>query len=101
MNAEGEMSLPLLVSKIIDIATAHANSLGIGEIPRWRHEPWMGALAYHTGDGEGYPRVDSTYTLTTWVESWTRHFSERIIMIADENGEPLWFLPHGLDGARL
>lgn len=30
VNAEGEMSLPLLVSKIIDIATAHANSLGIG-----------------------------------------------------------------------
>ena len=40
---------------------------------------------------EGYPRVDSTYTLTTWVESWTRHFSERIIMIADENGNPYGF----------
>jgi len=30
VNAEGEMSLPILASKIIDIATAHANSLGIG-----------------------------------------------------------------------
>ena len=29
-NAEQEISLPLLTSKIIDIATAHANSLGIG-----------------------------------------------------------------------
>lgn len=29
-NAEQEISLALLTSKIIDIATAHANSLGIG-----------------------------------------------------------------------
>ena len=29
-NAQAEMSLPVLTSKIIDIATAHAKSLGIG-----------------------------------------------------------------------
>ena len=29
-NAEQELSLPVLATKIIDIATAHANSLGIG-----------------------------------------------------------------------
>lgn len=29
-NAEQELSLPVLTTKIIDIATAHANSLGIG-----------------------------------------------------------------------
>ena len=29
-NPEQEMSVPVLVSKIIDVATAHANALGIG-----------------------------------------------------------------------
>ncbi len=29
-DASGHLSLPLLTSRIIDIATAHANSLGIG-----------------------------------------------------------------------
>ena len=38
-NAEQEISLPLLTSKIIDIATAHANSLGIGN-------PAMGARGW-------------------------------------------------------
>ncbi len=90
VNAEGEMSLPLLVSKIIDIATAHANSLGIGNPSMAAmNRGWV--LSRITLEMEGYPRVDSTYTLTTWVESWTRHFSERIIMIADENGNPYGF----------
>ena len=79
-----------LVSKIIDIATAHANSLGIGNPSMAAmNRGWV--LSRITLEMEGYPRVDSTYTLTTWVESWTRHFSERIIMIADENGNPYGF----------
>jgi acyl-ACP thioesterase len=85
-NAEGELSLPLLVSKIIDIATAHANALGVGN-------PAMASL--HCGwvlsrvaiEMESYPKVNSNYTLTTWMERFNRHFSERIIMISDTDGK--------------
>lgn len=87
VNAEGEIALPLLIAKIIDISTAHANSLGIGN-------PSMAAL----GRGwvlsrlalemESHPVVNSTYRLTTWIESWNRHFSERIIMVSDADGNP-------------
>ncbi len=30
VNAEGEMALTLLCTKLIDIATVHANALGVG-----------------------------------------------------------------------
>lgn len=87
VNAEGEMALPLLVSKIIDIATAHANSLGIGNPSMAAmHRGWV--LSRLALEMERYPRVNCHYTLTTWVEMWTRHFSERIVMISDEEGRP-------------
>lgn len=87
VNAEGEMALPLLVSKIIDIATAHANSLGIGNPSMAAmHRGWV--LSRLALEMERYPLVNCHYTLTTWVEMWTRHFSERIIMVSDEEGRP-------------
>lgn len=79
-NPEQELSLPLLTAKIIDIATAHANSLGIGN-PAMAdiHAGWV--LSRLTIEMTAYPRVNDTYTLTTWIESWNRRFSERAFMI--------------------
>ncbi|MDE7382250.1 MAG: hypothetical protein K2N03_09030 [Muribaculaceae bacterium] len=84
-NAEKEMSLPLLVSKLIDIATSHANSLGIGN-PDMKKESLGWVLARLTVDMKSYPKVNTRYRITTWVESWNRHFSERAFCISDAEG---------------
>ena len=86
-NAEQEISLALLTSKIIDIATAHANSLGIGN-PSMQALGCGWVLSRLAVEMERYPRVNETYTLSTWIESWNRHFSVRNFRIADSHGEP-------------
>ena len=79
-NPEQELSLTLLTAKIIDIATAHANSLGIGNpVMAHLHAGWV--LSRLTIEMMEYPHVNDTYTLTTWIESWNRHFSERAFML--------------------
>lgn len=80
------MSLPLLVSKLIDIATAHANSLGIGN-PSMSDINAGWVLSRLTIEMQSYPKVDSNYTISTWVESTNRHFSQRAFKIASESGE--------------
>lgn len=89
-NAEQEMSLPLLTSKIIDIATAHANSLGIGNPAMEQFEcGWvLSRIAIRVNR---FPMVNETYTLTTWVESWNRHFSIRNFKISDADGKALGY----------
>lgn len=86
VNAEGRMALPLLTAKIIDIATEHANSLGIGN-PDMRHLGYGWVLSRIAIEISRYPRVNEQYTLSTWIESWNRHFSVRNFMIADADGK--------------
>lgn len=85
-NAEREMSLPLLTSKIIDIATAHANSLGIGN-PSMAARGCGWVLSRIAIEMETYPQVNEYYTITTWIENWNRHFSERCFMITGADGK--------------
>lgn len=85
-NAEQEMSLPLLVSKLIDIATAHANSLGIGN-PMMASFNGGWILSRLTIEMKRYPKVDTSYSISTWVESTNRHFSTRAFKIQDADGE--------------
>lgn len=87
-NAEQELSLPLLTSKIIDIATAHANSLGVGN-PAMADRGCGWVLSRIAIEMERYPRVNETYTLLTWVESWNRHFSVRNFRVEDSAGHAL------------
>ena len=39
-----------------------------------------------------YPRVDEWYTLTTWIEDYNRHFSQRNIEVATSDGEVLGYV---------
>ena len=89
-NAEREISLPLLTSKLIDIATEHANHLEIGNpfMPN-NHTGWV--LSRLTIEMKQYPTVDSRYKISTWIESCNRHFSERAFSIEDEAGNPLGY----------
>ena len=90
VNAEGELSMALLTSKIIDIATAHANSLGIGNPSMASmHCGWvLSRVAIEMMD---YPKVNDTYRLTTWVNAWNKHYSERMIMISAADGRALGY----------
>lgn len=85
-NANGELSLLVLTSKIIDIATSHANSLGIGN-PAMEHLGAGWILARLTIEIKKYPKANSYYRLSTWIESFNRHFSERCFSIETEGGE--------------
>lgn len=89
-NPEQEMSLPELVAKLIDIATLHANHLGIGN-PSMKdiHAGWV--LSRLTIEMQSYPHVNDKYSISTWIESFNRHFSERAFCIMDENGKVLGY----------
>lgn len=89
-NAEGDLSLPLLTSRIIDISTAHANELHIGN-PDMADRGCGWVLSRLALEMFRYPKVNERYRLTTWIESYNRHFSERIIEVSDEQGEPLGY----------
>ncbi|MDE5874826.1 MAG: hypothetical protein K2H15_04190 [Muribaculaceae bacterium] len=85
-NAEQELSLPLMMAKIIDIATAHANELGIGN-PAMADIKAGWVLSRVTIDMNRYPKVNDTYCISTWIESFNRHFSERAFCISSPDGE--------------
>lgn len=84
-NAEHELSLPVLVAKMIDISTHHANELGIGN-PSMAGIGGGWVLTRLAVEMTRYPKVNEDYTLTTWVEGWNRHFSERSYAVADAGG---------------
>lgn len=84
-NAQQELAVHILAEKLIDVATEHANHLGIGnpDMP----EPDMGwVLSRLTLEMMRYPRENTEYTVSTWVEDWNRHFSKRDFSITDSEG---------------
>ncbi|MDE7096064.1 MAG: hypothetical protein K2O47_01060, partial [Muribaculaceae bacterium] len=89
-NAQQEMSLPLLAQKLIDVATEHANILDIGNpsMP----SPDMGwVLSRLTIEMSRYPKENTDYSITTWIEDWNRHFSRRAFSISDADGNTLGY----------
>ncbi len=84
-DAEGRMPLTLLTLRIIEVATEHANSLGIGYAELIKQNiGWV--LSRISIEMERYPRINENYTFTTWIESYNRFFSERNFMILDGEG---------------
>lgn len=90
-NARRELPVTLLISNIIEIATEHANKLGIG-------------FLYTTPKGIGwvltrlslqmsrYPSFNEQYSITTWVESLNRFYSVRDFAISDSKGEIIGYV---------
>ena len=89
-NAEGELSLPLLTAHIIDIATEHANLLGIGN-PNMTEISAGWVLSRISIEMERYPKVNEKYFVETWITNWNRHFSERCFCVYNENNEVLGY----------
>lgn len=90
-NPELEMPLPLLMTRIIEIATLHANSWGVG-YARLIEENQAWVLSRVTIEMTRYPRVNEKYSLTTWIEDYNRHFSQRNMEIKGEDGSTLGYV---------
>lgn len=90
-NAEGEMSIPVLFNKIIEIATTHANSLGIGN-PEMTHLSMGWVLSRVVFEASAYPKVNERFSISTWVESWNRHFSVRNFRLDSADGKALIYV---------
>lgn len=85
-NAEGWMPLTLLVSRLIETATNHANSLGIG-YARLIELDLAWVLSRVSIEIDSLPGINDTYVLNTWIESTNRLFSERCFTITDLDGK--------------
>ena len=90
-NPQGEMPLTLLMTRIIEIATWHANSWGVG-YARLIQDNQVWVLSRVTIDVTSMPRVNQEYTLTTWIEDYNRHFSQRNMRLDDAQGNPLGYV---------
>lgn len=90
-NAEGRMPLTLLMERVIEIATEHANVLGIG-YARLIEEDMGWVLSKVSIEMERYPAINENYTLTTWIEGYNRLFSERNIKVSDGSGRAIGYV---------
>lgn len=87
---EGEMPLALLADRVIEMATLHADSLGVGYAAMIKeNQAWV--LSRLSIEMERYPKVNEGYSITTWVENFNRRFSERNFEIADSGGNPIGY----------
>lgn len=85
-NAQGRMPLTLLVERIIEVATDHANALDIGYSTLIKQNiGWV--LSRLSVEMNNMPCINEHYTFTTWIESYNRHFSERNFIISGNNGK--------------
>lgn len=85
-NPQGEMPLQLVVERIIEISTLHANAWAVGyDNLIKRNEGWV--LSRVTVEMKRYPTINESYTVTTWIEGYNRHFSQRNVAITDASGE--------------
>jgi acyl-ACP thioesterase len=90
-NPQGEMPLTLLMTRIIEVATFHANSWGAG-YARLIQDNQVWVLSRVTIELTSYPKINENYTLTTWIEDYNRHFSQRNMRLDDANGDPLGYV---------
>lgn len=84
-NACGRMPFTLITERVIEVATEHANALGIGYAALIkRNMGWV--LSRLSIEMYRYPEINEHYTLTTWIESYNRHFSLRNIAVTAADG---------------
>lgn len=89
-NSQRQISLPLLVQRLIEIATDHASELKVGPADLREHNlAWV--LSRLSLEMEAFPAIDTYYSLETWVESINRHFTERCFRISDGEGNTLGY----------
>ncbi len=81
-DAQRRMPVTLLVGRLIEIASLHANSWGVGYRDLITDDcGWV--LSRLTVEMQSTPEVDRDYTITTWVETYNRHYSQRCFEVTD------------------
>lgn len=89
-NAQRELAPAMLVQHIIEVATEHADALGVG-FKNLAANGTLWVLSRCAFEVKRYPRLLEEYSLTTWVEAYNRHFSERNFEIKGEGGEVIGY----------
>ena len=90
-SAEGRMPITLVTERVIEVATEHANALGIGyDTLIKRNIGWV--LSRLSLEMLRYPAINEEYKLTTWIETYNRRFSERNFVMTDRDGEVLGYM---------
>lgn len=84
-NAQQELPLPLLAKRILEVATLHAESWGVGYSTLIKDKQ-MWVLSRLSIEMTRYPLINEHYTLETWIEGYNKHFSSRNFAICGENG---------------
>ena len=86
-NGQQELPLPLLAKRILEVATLHAESWGVGYSTLIKSgQVWV--LSRLAIEMTRYPRINERYTLETWIEGYNKHFSSRNFAISGEDGSP-------------
>lgn len=89
-NAQRELAPAMLVQHIIEVSTEHADALGVGFKQLAAHGTlWV--LSRITFEVKRFPRLNEEYSLSTWVEGYNRHFSERNFEIRGGDGEVIGY----------
>ena len=89
-DARGEMPVTLIVERMIEVATNHANQLGIGFATLSPlGKAWV--LLRVGLRMERVPDINSYYTVSTWIESWNRLSSERCFCFTDYEGRVMGY----------
>lgn len=89
-NAQNRLPLTLLTERLIEVATYHADELGIGFSLLSTHGlAWV--LSRLTLEMTSYPTIDTDYAVATWIETLNPRFSERNFQIIDCRGEAIGY----------
>ena len=85
-NAQQETPLTLLVKRILETATYHAESWGVGYSSLIKgNQAWV--LARLAVEMISYPRVYDKYVIETWIEVYNKHFSARNFCFRSPEGK--------------
>lgn len=87
-DARALMPITLVAARCIEIATEHANALGIGYSQLAEHRlGWV--LARLSIEMIRYPGINEAYSMSTWIEGYNRFFSDRCYVMTDEAGNTI------------
>lgn len=89
-NAQRELAPAMLTQLIIEVCAEHADALGVG-FKNLAANGTLWVLSRIAFEMKRYPRLLEEFTLSTWVEAYNRHFSERNIEITATDGEVIGY----------
>lgn len=85
-DAQGRMPMWLIFNRVIEVATEHANAIGVGYADLMPLGiGWV--LARVSVEMYRYPAINEPYKFTTWIEGYNRMFSDRCMEITAADGE--------------